>query len=370
MTLRIDENPESRVPLSADRKSVGVRQLNASDERQWTGFLTTRPEANLYHTPLWRDFITSCFNHEPLYLLAERAGAVSGILPLFLVRNAFLGSKLLSLPYDVSSGGALAFDDESERALYEHAIAEARRLRVGFLEFRSDRPRPVLDDLGLIRSEPVVISEMELDGKSSVWQRVAEDHVKALRKARNRGVEIRLAGTRQEFADFYRVYLEVFRAFGTPPYGVRYFDLLYERLHPTEHVKIFLAFVDGSCVGGLQLFCWGRNLVSKFAACLPEAVPRRAYAALYGAAIEYGLQAGFARLNWGSSSRSQAGLIAFKEGWGALGRPAVLYSLPVRGSVPDVARYYDPDGVRKRIWRKLPLPWTRIVGHSLNRWFC
>jgi hypothetical protein len=369
MSARV-EPAGSPSPARADAQDIVVRRLDGDGEAQWTEFLKCRPEANLYHSLQWRDIVAECFDHQPVYLVASRDGLPCAILPLFLIRNKVLGSKLLSLPYDICSGGALAVDTESERAICEHAIAAARSLRVQFLEFRSDHPRPVLDDLALTRSEPVVISEMVLDGDSAVWKRVSADHMKGLRKARNRGVEVRLAASREDYADFYRVYLQVFRAFGTPPYGARYFDLLYEKLHPAGHVKLFLALVDGRCVGGLQLFCWERNLVSKFAACLPEAVPRRAYAALYGAAIEFGLQNRYTRLNWGSSARSQRGLIEFKEGWGAQSHPSVRYALPVCGSVPDVSRYYDEDGIQKRVWRRLPLSWTRVMGHPLNRWFC
>jgi lipid II:glycine glycyltransferase (peptidoglycan interpeptide bridge formation enzyme) len=141
-------------------------------------------------------------------------------------------------------------------------------------------------------------------------------------------------------------------------------------LQPAGHVKILLSYVDGKCAGGLVLFGWGKNLVSKFAACLPHAVPLRAYAALYWRAIQLGIQLGYERLSWGTSSRDQTGLIEFKERWGAVTRPAVLYSLPVRGSIPDISKYYDSTGMERRIWRKLPIPLTQAGGRVLSRWFC
>jgi lipid II:glycine glycyltransferase (peptidoglycan interpeptide bridge formation enzyme) len=123
-------------------------------------------------------------------------------------------------------------------------------------------------------------------------------------------------------------------------------------------------------VGGLLLFCWGKNLVSKFAACLPEAVPLRAYVALYWRAIQLGLKSGYRRLSWGTSSRDQTGLIEFKERWGARTQPAVLYDLPVKGKIPSIEKYYDSEGLAHRVWRMLPLSATRNIGGLLNRWFC
>ena len=48
----------------------------------------------------------------------------------------------------------------------------------------------------------------------------------------------------------------------------------------------------------------------------------------------------------------------------------MLYSLPVRGKVPDLAKYYDSTGIERRVWRKLPIRATQIWRRVLSRWFC
>jgi lipid II:glycine glycyltransferase (peptidoglycan interpeptide bridge formation enzyme) len=240
---------------------------------------------------------------------------------------------------------------------------------VAFLQFRSGVPRPGLDPLGFERSEPVLISETVLD-QGDPWTRVSPDNRQSIRKAQRRGVTIREASSLEDYQAFYRIYLNAFRAFGTPPYGPNYFPALWERLGRERQVRLLLAMLEGKIVGGLVLFAWQRNLVSKFAACEPEAVPARAYAALYGAAIELGLTERARRLNWGSSARHQTGLVEFKERWGAVTTPAILYSLPVRGNVPSLSAYYDESGLARRVWRRLPLGLTVHLGSVLNRWFC
>jgi hypothetical protein len=347
-----------------------VRELAAADTAAWTQFLNTHSGANLYHTPVWRATLTEVFGHRPLYLLAEREGAVSGVLPLYLVQAPLLGSKLISIPYDIGSGGTLAADPASERSLVERAIAIARERKVNYLELRYGQPQDYLESLGFQKSEPVLISEMALGEEEQVWLQVEKDHRKAVQKAAKRGIEVREAVTLADFREFERVQLHVFRDFGTPPYGSNYFPALWRNLQEQGHVKVLLSYVDGDCVGGLVLFGWGRNMVSKFAACLPHAVPLRAYAALYWRAIQIAIQAGYERLSWGTSSRDQAGLVEFKERWGAVTRPAVLYSLPINGSIPDISKYYDSTGLERRVWRKLPIPVTQLGGRILSRWFC
>ena len=347
-----------------------IREIEASDTAAWMRFLESHPDAGLYHTPLWRDTIADIFGLTPIYLAAQAGGELTGILPLFYVSAPLMGSKLISIPYDIGSGGALAMDAATEAALVERALEVAREKNVNYLELRYRTPRPALEQLGLQKSEPVLISEMALGSEEQVWAQVEKDHRKAVQKAAKRGIEVREAVTLEDFRAFERVQLEVFRDFGTPPYGSNYFPTLWRKLVPEKRVNILLAYIDGKCAGGLVLFGWGRNMISKFAACVPDAVPLRAYAALYWRAIQLAITLGYQRLSWGTSSADQTGLIEFKERWGAITRPAVLYSLPVRGKVPDISKYYDSTGIERRIWRKLPIWATQAGGGILSRWFC
>jgi hypothetical protein len=347
-----------------------VRALEPAAEPGWTAFVSGHAHATLYQTLAWRDVVHEVFGHRPLYLIAARGTAISGVLPLFRVKAPLLGSKLLGLPYDIGSGGPLASDAESEIALVRAAMSLAERERVDYLELRLADSRPSLDNLGLIRSHPVVISDMDLTDGEKVWSRVSTDNRQSIRKARSRGVQVREAESLADCEAFYQVYLRAFRDFGTPPYGRTYFPTVWRHLAASRGVRLLLAEVEGRTVGGLVLYCLRRNLVSKFAACLPEAVPLRAYAALYGAAIDLALAGGAQRLSWGTSATRQTGLIDFKRRWGAESRNAALYAHAVRRSPPSVERYYDETGLERRLWKKLPVGLTPFAGAILSRWFC
>jgi len=347
-----------------------ARILGSHEEPRWENFTKSHPKANLYHSLLWRDVIAEIFHHRPLYLIAERQKEITGILPMFLVKLPLLGSKLISLPYDIGSGGPLAIDESSEMVLTHRAIELAKEYKVQYLQLRCGVPMPGMAKLGFKVHEPVLISEMELSGEKKVLTSFSKDHRKAIRKAETRGVQVRMAHSVKDFKKFYQVYLIVFRDFGTPPYGGNYFSVLHERLASTGAVRLLLAEVDGICIGGLLLFCWGKNLVSKFAVCLPQFVDKRVYPLLYWKAIQWGLELGYKRLSLGTSSRDQTGLIAFKEGWGSKTRPVEVYSLSLAGKVPSLEKFYNSQGLGQRIWKNIPIGVTSNVGGWLNRWFC
>lgn len=350
--------------------ALEVRALQAGEEAAWTSYVVAHPDATLYHTLPWRDVVHKVFGHQARYLLAARGSEIAGVLPLFLVRVPLLGAKLIGLPYDIGSGGPLAGDSEADAALVRAGMELAEQLRVDYLELRLGGSRESLDNLGLVRSHPVVISDMDLAEGEKVWSQVSTDNRQSIRKARNRGVKVREAESLADCDAFYQVYLRAFRDFGTPPYGRSYFPTVWRLLSASKGVRLLLAEVEGRIVGGSVLFCLGPNVVSKFAACLPEAVPLRAYAALYGATIDLALEARVRRLSWGTSATQQTGLIDFKRRWGAVGRPAALYAHPVRKVPPSVERYYDETGLERRLWKKLPVGLTPLAGGLLSRWFC
>lgn len=349
---------------------TGVRLFAERDAAGWDQFVSAHPDAIFYHTLKWRNFVQSVFGHKPYYLVYEKAGVISGVLPMFLVRFPLLGAKLISMPYDIGAGGPLVTEPSDGLVLAREAMAVARKLDVAFLQFRCSSENQFLRSLDLVEHKPVILSELILDDERSVWSRVEKDHRKAVRKASKRGVTTREAQSMGDYLKFFDVYLQVFRDFGTPPYGKSYFKMMWTELAASGGVRLILAEHDNRCVGGLLLFAWGQNLTSKFAACLPGAVPLRAYPALYWRAMELGLEEGFTRLSWGTSAPDKAGLIEFKERWGAVSQPTVFYDLAVKSSPPDITRYYDTEGFARRAWTRLPLAVTPLLGAPLNRWFC
>lgn len=352
--------------MTADR----VRTLETSDDAAWEQFARKCPDATLYQTPRWCAFIADVFGHRAHHLVAERDSEISGVLPLFLAATPIVGKRLISLPYDVSSGGPLAKDVAAGLALVTEAIRLATERKVDYLELRVARDAPALDALGLIREDLVLTSILPLRGAEATWRAVSANNLESVRVASRRGVVIKSAETLSDFLAFYDVYLRVFRDFGTPPYPRHYFIELHKRFRAEGAAQVLLASLNGRIVGGELCFFFGGTLVSKFIVALKEVIPLRAYPALYGATIDLGLQLGAHTLNWGASGKSQKGLIEFKRRWGSESSVGVRYSLAVRRPAPDLEKYFDSSGLERRAWRHLPVGITARLGGVLNRWFC
>jgi len=273
------------------------------------------------------------------------------------------------MPYDVGSGGALAGDVRVQLALAAEAVRLAHSLGVNHVELRPGAKEAAVSD-EFEKSDALTLTWTSLRDGEGVWDRVTSDQHTAVRKSHRRGVRVRQAENLRDVDAFYDVLTTAFRAFGTPPYGRNYFHAVWQRFADRGQVRAVVAEAHGRCVGGAWMYCYGRTIVSKFAASLPSARDLRVFPALYHASIELGLEAEADSLSWGTSGPGQRGLVAFKERWAGESAPATIYSLGVRGKAPSIEKYYEEGGIARTVWRRLPLPATRLGGRLLSRWFC
>ncbi|HEX6136208.1 MAG TPA: hypothetical protein VF059_00990, partial [Casimicrobiaceae bacterium] len=113
-----------------------VRAFAAGDEAIWDRFVDAMPDATFFHRAAWRDLLETVFHHRAHYLIAERSGAVCGVLPLAEIRSRLFGHSLVSLPFCVY-GGPVAADAAAERALVDAGAALGESLGVAHLELRN-----------------------------------------------------------------------------------------------------------------------------------------------------------------------------------------------------------------------------------------
>src|SRR6266545_1140032 len=86
----------------------------------WDDFVRASGAGTPFHLTAWRRAVEGSFPHRPHYLMATRAGAIEGVLPLFEVRGLLGGRSLVSVPYAVY-GGICAATTDAREALLEAA---------------------------------------------------------------------------------------------------------------------------------------------------------------------------------------------------------------------------------------------------------
>jgi FemAB-related protein (PEP-CTERM system-associated) len=341
------------------------RPLDAAGEAAWDAFVAAHPDGTFFHRAAWRQVIERGFGHRTHYLVAERDGAVVGVLPVGQVRSALFGNTLISVPFCVY-GGPLAAEPEAFAALTEAAAALLPGSRASALEFRFRAPPP---EGWLDPAQWVARSDLYVTFRKPI---TADDdaNMKAIpRKQRamvRKGIERGLTSTiDRDVAKLHRIYAESVRNLGTPVFSRRYFSLLAEIFGDDLDI---LTVRDGETpVASVMNFHWRDEVLPYYGG--GTAAARGCYANdfMYWEVMRHAAARGAKMFDYGRS-KVGTGAFAFKKNWGFEPAPLPYYFRLAPGAqVPEV----NPLNPKYRLfiaaWKRLPLPVANLIGPRIVR---
>jgi FemAB-related protein (PEP-CTERM system-associated) len=277
------------------------------------------------------------------------------------VRSRLFGSFLVSLPY-LSSAGVFAEDQDAAAALIDRAVQLADELDVRFLELRHEVPQvhPALTHalthkVHMRRALPSTAAELFKQFDPKVRNQI--------RKAEKQGFTVHWGG-QPWLSAFYDVFSRNMRDLGTPVYSARLFANIL-RYFPGE-AELCIVCLDRKPVAG-AILVHGDGVTE-----VPSASSLRAYNSrcanmlLYWHLLQRATERNQLVFDFGRSSYGGP-TYAFKKQWGASPQPATWQYYLRKGSVdrmrPESGRY---DGLI-RIWKRLPVWVTRLVGPTISR---
>lgn len=344
-----------------------IELYEGTDGTEWDRFVTRFDEATFYHLFDWYRFLSDVYWHQPKLLCARVGNALAGVLPLVRVRAPGLGSKLIGIPYQATSGTPLTEDPEIEEALLDEAIALGRRLRAGYVELRGAAGQRALIEAGFLERHGGT-HDCTVPIQTTTRSTIVRGHRQDLNRVDRLGIEIREAATMRQWRTFYEMFEEAQRGFAAIGLGWRFFEELFLRF--PEQAKVRLAYLEGEVIGGSFLLCHHKTIISKQAVVKPEHTRTGLGKGLVWSTLEWGRSQGYEQLNLGISLLSQAHVLAFKEGFGGISRPVSSYVLPLSVEPPSFEDLYEGYGLAKKLWVKMPLPVTKAAGAIMTRWFC
>ncbi|HKJ72015.1 MAG TPA: FemAB family XrtA/PEP-CTERM system-associated protein [Gammaproteobacteria bacterium] len=342
-----------------ERPGLAVRPLEAGDEARWDAFVEGCPEATFFHLSGWKTALERGLGHRAPFLLAEREGAVEGILPLGHLRSWLFGNALVSTPFCVY-GGVAAVSDEARRALEEEALRMAEDKGVDFLELRHRQPRhpdwPA-------RRDRYATFRKTLDPDPDVnFAGIRRKQRAEIRKGIQAGLQ---AEVDPDVERFFPVYAESVRNLGTPVFPKRFLRTLKEVFGADCEVLVIRH--GGRVLSGVLSFYFRSEVLPYYGGSVREARAVSANDFMYWALMRRAVEAGVAVFDFGRS-KTDSGAYHFKRHWGF--EPVPLhyeYRLVRSREVPDVSPANPRYQRLISAWRHLPLPVTRAVGPWIAR---
>jgi len=336
-----------------------VRPLSPADEGRWETFVDSCPNATFFHRIGWKQIIEQVFRHRTHYLLAERGGEVTGVLPLAQVRSRLFGHALVSLPFAVY-GGVASRDADAVAALHLAAVDLARELGAEHLELRNlgrtepDWPR---QDLYVTFRKPI-LPDVEANMRAIPRKQRA-----MVRKSIGRGLTSEI----DESTDrFFALYADNVHRHGTPPYPKRYFEALRKVFGESCEVLTVLS-PQGKPVSSVLSFYFRDEVLPYYAGDLEAARELAANDFKYWELMRRACERGVRVFDYGRSKRD-TGSFHFKKNWGFEPAPlAYEYKLFKREAIPQ----NNPANPKYRamiaLWRRLPRPLANVLGPSIVR---
>jgi CelD/BcsL family acetyltransferase involved in cellulose biosynthesis len=293
------------------------------DDASWAEFVATCPAATPFHHPSWGSLLAETYGFKAFAVtLSGPDGRLLGGAPFLEVRDIRRRRSWISLP----------FTDECAPL----ASASGEELSVALAGLTAPRAeiRSAVGGVGWSTRSDGVIHGLDLDLDPERVRRgfSRSQVVRNIARSEKEGVEVRAAASRDDLEVFYGLHLRTRRRQGVPIQPRRFFDLLWERVLEQGLGTILLAYRGETALAGALFLAWNGTTIYKFGASDPEGWPLRPNHLLFWTAIRDACLRGDRSFDFGRTDVDNAGLRAFKSGWGGVERPLV-YSTLAPGSL-------------------------------------
>ena len=337
-----------------------VRLFQEKDRERWDKYVLESVHSTPYHLSGWKNVIEKSFGHRTYYLVSEDdQEGINGILPLVQLKSLCFGNFMVSLPF-FNYGGICASNKDVQDQLLEKAIKIAKEEKVEHIELR----HKVQEGNGLKVKAKKVSMRLELSGKKEdLWNAFPSKLRSQIRKPQKEGMYSQI-GFIDEIDSFYKVFSINMRDLGTPVYSKQLFKNILEEFPDSTWVcmiytKEKIPVASGFLIGFKDMLeiPWASSLRS-YNRYSPNML-------LYWSSLRFACESGYRVFDFGRSSPGE-GTYKFKEQWGA--KPVQLYWhywLKNGRKLPEL----NPDNPKYstaiRIWRKLPVGLTRLIGPAI-----
>lgn len=338
---------------------LDIQVLGKKDEKEWDAFVRGQEDATFFHLSGWKNVIEKTYKHKSYYLIAKEEGEIKGILPLFLMKSAFFGKKLISVPF-CDYGGVCANDEQTKNLFIAEAKKITKEKGVNYLELRQLHGNCG----GLITKDIYFTLILDLKPDSEfLWNNFSKKVRNAIRKAVKSNLVVMMG--KEYVNEFYDIFSKNMRDLGTPVHNFSFFSNILSEF--PNQANILITSYEEKIVGAMFLLQFKDTTYAPWVSSDRQYFHLNPNNMLYWEAIKYGCEKGVKHFDFGRS-KWNSGTFRFKKPWGAI--PKQLYYLYYLNSVDNMPNF-DPSNPKYRtltqVWKRLPVSIATKMGPKIRR---
>jgi FemAB-related protein (PEP-CTERM system-associated) len=350
--------------LAQNATGFPVRVLPFDDavSNCWDHFVFEQASGSMFHLSRWKRAIEKTFAYRARYLYAQRDGRITGVAPVFLVSNWIMGKALISAPF-AAYGGICSEDEESATALIAELEKIGHEEQVDFIEVRTRNGRVIP---GFHPNSRYVTFSTELHPNVEAnLKRLPRDTRYMIRKAQKFG--LRVQHGLEQLHQFYELHAISLRRLGTPVFPKAMFENFIEEFR--DSVDLMLVYSGSVPLTGVFSFLYRDTILPYYAGAAPDAGKLAANNLMYWELMRFAVEKGLKVFDFGRS-KVGTGAYAFKSQWDMEPEPlAYQVSLLRRKSKPNFSPANPKFGLAARLWSRIPLRASMLLGPHIVRWF-
>jgi len=306
--------PKSRPAQGIERRSCAdpfagaVVSVDPRSDPGWEA-LTLAGPSSVFHSAPWLRVLGKTYGLELNALIALKAdGEPCAGLP-FCRLSDMLGHRLVVLPFS-DYCDPLAEERGDWTLLVEQLVRE--RCAIYLRCLTSDLP--LADECFAVLKEAKwhgIDLRAELD---QIWKGISDAAKRAIKKARQDGVQLRLARSEDELRAFFEMHLRLrkykYRMLAQP---YVFFENIWREFVGNGQGALLLALYQDEIIAGTFFLEWKDTLYYKFNASTADHLAYRPNDALIWEGIRYGKAKGYRQVDLGLSDWDETGLLRFKR---------------------------------------------------------
>jgi hypothetical protein len=342
--------------------NIDLEIINPIEYPGWEDLLLSHPDYSFFHSSHWARVLHDSYGYQPCYFSIIDHQKLSACIPVMEIRSVLTGTRGVSLPF-TDYCIPLAPDAFSLDNMFPGLLKYGVKAGWQSIEIRGGEKIPQhWPSHSSYYGHTLDLRSPEEDLLSNVKDSTQRN----IRKAEREGVTVTMSSTPDATEEFYRLNCITRKIHGLPPQPVYFFKKIQEHIFSKGHGFIALARHKGDAIAGAVYFYFGKKALYKYGASDPKNLNVRPNDLVMWDAIKWFHGQGYESFCFGRTEQENAGLRAFKFGWGAKERVIryALYDMKQEKFMPG-----KPAGraVSTVILKRMPVPLLKLIGNALYR---